>query len=207
MRRAIPSTEITSKRRVRQITRLFWCEGKKLCQIAAETIYICAPIWYNKYRFGRFCPIFLSRACAHACVRYDKLIGALVFQGDPSSPPAAELLAQVDLVLRSAILHRKCKIAKLMCAQKPHYGYLHNAHIRPEGEALRSCALCYQLCEKRLHLLCLFRRRKLCFQDFAQTQSPTMRRCGSSSQKSFLRKYFCEKYGNSNLRGSAFAEK
>ena len=37
-------------------------------------------------------------------------------------------------MLRSAILHRKCKIAKLMCAQKPHCGYLHDAHIRPEGE-------------------------------------------------------------------------
>ena len=116
-------------------------------------------------------------------------------------------LAQVDLVLRSAILRCKYKIAKLMCAQKPHRGYLHNAHIRPEGEALRSCALCYQLCEKRLHLLCLFRRRKLCLQDFAPAQSPTTRRCGSSSQKSFLQKYFCEKYGNSYLRGSAFAEK
>ena len=59
-------------------------------------------------------------------------------------------LAQVDLVLRSAILHRKCKIAKLMCAQKPHRGYLHNAHIRPEGEAsLKGSALAINYGKRR----------------------------------------------------------
>ena len=47
---------------------------------------------------------------------------------------ASTCLAQVDFVLRSTILRGKCKIAKLMCAQKPHRGCLHNAHIRPEGE-------------------------------------------------------------------------
>ena len=84
------------------------------------------------------------------------LTGHCFFPQTPHHRLRRSCLAQVDLVLRSAILHRKCKIAKHMCAQKPHRGYLHNAHIRPEGEALRSCALCYQLCEKRLHLLCLF---------------------------------------------------
>ena len=44
-----------------------------------------------------------------------------------------------------------------MCAQKPHRGYLHNAHIRPEGEAsLKGSALAINY-GKRLHLLCLFR--------------------------------------------------
>ena len=47
----------------------------------------------------------------------------------------ASCLTQVDLALRSAILRCKCKIAKLMCAQKPHRGCLHDAHIRPQGEA------------------------------------------------------------------------
>ena len=59
--------------------------------------------------------------------------------GDPSSVTLGDsCLAQVDLALRSAILRCKCKIAKLMCAQKPHCGCLHDAHIRPQGEALRS---------------------------------------------------------------------
>ena len=62
-------------------------------------------------------------------------------------------LAQVDLVLRSAILHRKCKIAKLMCAQKPHRGYLHNAHIRPEGEAsLKGSALAINYAASRVSM-------------------------------------------------------
>ena len=52
--------------------------------------------------------------------------------GDPSSVTLGDsCLAQVDLALRSAILRCKCKIAKLMCAQKPHCGCLHDAHIRP----------------------------------------------------------------------------
>ena len=94
------------------------------------------------------------RARVRALRQFDRRFG---FSGsNPHHRLRRSCLAQVDLVLRSAILHRKCKIAKLMCAQKSHRGYLHNAHIRPEGEALRSCALCYPLCEKRLHLLCLF---------------------------------------------------
>ena len=96
-----------------------------------------------QYRLRRFTISTKAASAANRGIlrRETLLVSEIV--ASPHPRLRRSCLAQVDLVLRSAILRCECKIARLMCAQKPHRGCLHHANIRPEGEGHAPFAINY----------------------------------------------------------------